>query len=505
MRKKHFIWNIISAYISKIASIICSFVLPQLILRTYGSDANGLVSSITQFLSIVALTDMGINVVIQASLYKPLADNDEVEISKILVSASKFFRTIGLLLGVYTVILCFLFPILVDTPFDTIYVVTLVLILSLNSMSQYLFGIVRQQLLCSDQKNYVVSITSTLTVVLNTILCCIFIKLGFELHFVKLTTALCYMINPVIYSAYIKKHYHVDWHMKYEGEPIKQKWNGIAQHVNNYINANTDVIVLTIFSSIRNVSVYSVYRLVLNGVKQILASINSAVQPILGEFWARGEKARFKELFEVYEAAIHTIGTLIYGCTMTLIVPFVKVYTMGIEDANYNVPIFAYLITLALTIEFFCTPYSIVINAIGHFKQSQRSYFITAIINIAVSVICVNSLGLIGVAIGTLVAACYQVAWQGLYFYSAVLDKSVLYFTKQILINILILIIGSFACCFLNNNCINYFQWVLLALQHFLIWFLVVLLCNFILDRKTALKAVYMCKNFMGRKRNDPV
>ena len=39
----------------------------------YGSDVNGLVSSITQFLGYIALVEGGVGGVIRAALYKPLA------------------------------------------------------------------------------------------------------------------------------------------------------------------------------------------------------------------------------------------------------------------------------------------------------------------------------------------------------------------------------------------------------------------------------------------------
>ncbi len=51
--------------------------------------------------------------------------------------------------------------------------------------------------------------------------------------------------------------------------------------------------------------------------------------------------------FKVYELFFFTINTIIFTSTMILIVPFVVVYTKGITDANYIVPIFGTLIVLA--------------------------------------------------------------------------------------------------------------------------------------------------------------
>lgn len=52
---------------------------------------------------------MGVGAVVQAALYKPLADKDEIAISKIMVSTNLFFRRIALILVVYTLMLMWIF------------------------------------------------------------------------------------------------------------------------------------------------------------------------------------------------------------------------------------------------------------------------------------------------------------------------------------------------------------------------------------------------------------
>lgn len=67
-------------------------ILPQFFLEFYGSAINGLVTSITQFLSFISFLDLGVGAVVQTNLYRPLADNDNVNLSKIIISAKKFLK-----------------------------------------------------------------------------------------------------------------------------------------------------------------------------------------------------------------------------------------------------------------------------------------------------------------------------------------------------------------------------------------------------------------------------
>lgn len=122
IRRKKLFLNTSSSIISQVATIICGFVLPRLILNHFGSEVNGLVNSITQFLSIIAFLELGIGSVLQFSLYKPLAEKNEEEISKVLVSGQKFFTKIALILLVYVLFLMGVYPLIANQNFGFVYV-----------------------------------------------------------------------------------------------------------------------------------------------------------------------------------------------------------------------------------------------------------------------------------------------------------------------------------------------------------------------------------------------
>ena len=76
-RETKFKLNTISSLLLQFTTVVCGFILPRLILASFGSTINGLVSSISQFLSIIALLEMGVGAVMQSSLYKPLSEKDK--------------------------------------------------------------------------------------------------------------------------------------------------------------------------------------------------------------------------------------------------------------------------------------------------------------------------------------------------------------------------------------------------------------------------------------------
>ena len=415
MRNKLLARNTAASLATQVVTLICGFILPRFFLQYYGSDVNGLVSSISQFLGIISFLELGVGAVVQSALYKPLADCDREQVSKVMASANKFFRRLASILLVYVLFLLVVYPLIIERSFGFLYTAALIAAISISSFAQFYFGAVNSLLLTADQRGYIQYNAQTITIILNTVICIVLIQAGGSIQLVKLASSLIYLIRPVALRLYIDKRYQINWKIHYQEEPIQQKWNGVAQHVAAVVLDGTDTIVLTMFSNLSDVSVYSVYFLVVKGVKTVFLSLTNGIQSLMGELWAKQELSELNELFGWTEWVIHTGTTFVFSCTAALIVPFVRVYTDGISDANYIQPLFALLLTLANAMHCLRLPYNIMVLAAGHYKQTQRNYIVAAIMNIVLSVATVKLWGLIGVAIGTLAAMAYQTIWLALY------------------------------------------------------------------------------------------
>ena len=297
-----------------------------------------------------------------------------------------------------------------------------------------------------------------------------------------------YLVRPLILRIYVNKHYDIDRKIKLTGEPIKQKWNGIAQHVAAVVLDQTDVIVLTALSTLTNVSIYSVYQLVVNGVKNLLVSLTSGFQSLMGEYIAREQETELRSLFDWTEWLMHTGTTIIFGCTGMLVVPFVMVYTNGVNDANYTVPLFAALITLAHAGHCLRLPYNLLILAAGHYRQTQHNYIIAATLNIVVSVATVKIWGLIGVAIGTLVAMVYQTIWMALYDSRAILKGVFISFLKHTVVDAITVALGVIATMNIPLLSVTYRSWIIQAFFVFVIWAIIAAGVNLLFYREKVMQ-----------------
>lgn len=498
-RKKRLFYNTISSLIYQVTTIVCGFILPRLILRAFGSDVNGLVNSITQFLGIISFLELGVGAVVQSSLYKPLAEHDEDQISKIIKSANKFFRTIARILLAYVIFLVIFYPMFAHQDFGYLYTSMLIIAISISSFAQYYFGIVNRLLVTADQRGYIQYNTQTLAIIINTAACFMLIRLGCSIQVVKLTTSLIYMIQPFMVYLYVRSYYRINRKITYSEEPIKQKWNGIAQHVAAVVLDGTDVVVLTIFSTMSAVSIYSVYLLVVKGVKQLFMSMTNGIQSLMGELWARREDDELKKLFSWTEWIIHTGTVFVFGVAAISIVPFIEVYTRGVTDADYYQPLFAALLVAANAGHCLRLPYNLMILAGGHYKQTQNNYIIAATLNIVISVLAVRRFGLIGVTIGTLIAMMYQTIWMAWYDSKNFIKWPMKNFFKQLAVDCLTIFVMTSLTWKLTMSSVNYGVWIVYALEVSLISLLVILGINIIFYKSHVMRVLKGVMNKMTK------
>ena len=442
MRGKRALYNIISNLVLQVIIVIYGFIVPRVIIGYFGSEVNGLISSVTQFLAYITLLESGFGPVVRATLYKPIAEKNKEAIAGILRTTEKFFRRIAIIFIIYILILCCVFPMIVGSSFDVVFTVSLVVIIGISTFAEYFFGMTYRLFLQAEQKTYVISIIQVVTYILSAIAVVALAVFGANVLIIKLVSGLIFTLRPLVQNFYVKKKYNIKLGGASKDYPIKQKWDGLAQHVAAVIHGNTDITVLTIFTNLAEVSVYAVYYLVVSGVKRIVQSFTVGIDATFGDMIAKKEDDNLRKKFSAYELLYMVLMTIIFTCTLALITPFVTVYTAGVTDADYIRPLFGYLLVASEFIWAIRAPYASLTLAAGHFKETRKGAWVEAIVNIVISVALVWKLGLVGVAIGTTVAMSIRAIEFIYHANKYVLKQSVGESVKKILIAIIAMVVA---------------------------------------------------------------
>lgn len=442
MKNRITLLNIISSIFLQLITIISYFIIPKIILVYFGSDVNGLVSSLNQFLNYITLIEGGVSGVIAANLYKPIINKDVKKISSIYNTADSFYKKIGIIYVLYSIILAIIYPLVFNTSFSWAFVFSLTLILSINLLVQYMFSLSYKTILNADKKGYIISFTQSIIIAVSIILAFVSIKIYPSVHLLKLLTGVLYFIQPLIYGIYFKKNYSIDKNASKDMNLIKQRWNGFAINVAAFIHLSTDVSILTIFTNFATVSIYSVYTLVTSGLRQIIISISNAISPTLGQSYASGNQEELNMKLDLYEYIILIVVFFSFSVAILLITPFVMIYTKGINDANYYQPVFGILLLISEALYLVKMPHLSLSYSANRFKEITKPSFIEALINIIISLLLVRKYGLIGIATGTIVAMIYRLIFHVYYTGKLVTDRKQIVFYRKLFIFTLGGIIG---------------------------------------------------------------
>lgn len=476
--KDRILYNTSSSLILQILTVVSGFILPNLYLRFYGAENYGLVVSLTQYLSLISLCDLGVSAVVQSAIYKPYYNNNRDALSSIYVASQHFFKNIAYVLILYVIVLMLIFPHITDSKVDVLYSSTMIIVLSVKLFLQYYFGITNKIFLNSAQFIYITNTVSSVSLIVNLVISIILIQLKTDLLTVLLMSSIVFVVQPVAFNYYVNKKFDIKKRSVYDHNVIPQKWNGMAQHFATIVLENSPTIILTILCPLTSVAIYALYHMVTNGLKMAFISVFQSFLPFLGSVVVNNDKLRLLGFFNAFSWLLISSGMLVFTVTAITIIPFLQIYTSQMDDsAMYINNLFGVLMSIASCLYLIRLPFNYLIQAFGHFKQTQLSAVIEVIINVIITVVCIKIWGIIGTAIGMCIALAYRICY--FVFYSKKLtDYKISFFLRIIIVNVFSSIIIYSISRLVTYNTTTYIQWSCAALILTTFSIIISILCN---------------------------
>ena len=501
-RTKRAFANIVSSLAAEFVALVCGLVLPRMILSNFGSAYNGMTQSISQFISYISLMKAGIGGATAVALYKPLAEKDNQKISEVLAATEEFMRKIALLFAVFVIGFAIIYPLLIVREFGFLFTASLVVIISISTFGQYYFGFTYQMLLSADQKDYITTGLNILTTIINTIVSVILINRNYSIHVVKLASSLANLITPVFLYFYVRKKYKIIDGVKPNKDLIPQRWDATAHEVASFINNNTDVVILSIFSSMTEVSVYSVYHYVVSNLKKIVTRVTVGFGAAFGDMYARDEIELMHQNLGIFELIIYSFTSVLYSVAFVMILPFVMIYTKGVTDTQYIRPLFSFVTIMASIFNCFRIPYRVIVINVGHYKQTRNGAIMEAVINIVVSVVGVICFGLIGIALGTLCAMVFRTLQYAIYLANNIMYRDIKYFIKHVVLTFVIIgTIYLISRMYMPLVIEGWFRWVVYAAITTIIAAVLTVGSDYLLYKEDLFNLIRKLKNNFIRKK----
>lgn len=465
-RSKALKLNMITSLFSQLVTLVSGLIIPRLILLYFGSSCNGLVSSISQFLGFSAILRAGIGGATRAALYGPLAENDNNSLNGIMAATARHMKRIGAIIGTGIVVFSIVYPFFVKDEYGWFFAFTMVLIIGTGTFVDNFFGIKYKILLQADQKYYIQIGASAITAIFTAITSIVFITSGASIHIVRIGITVVALINPIMLNLYVRKNYSIDWEVKPDNLAIKQRWDAFFQQVASIVNENIDLVLLTLFVSLKEVSVYTVHYMVVNNIGKIVNSCVAGINSTFGNIIAKDENENLKKIFFLVELVMLSICTVLFSVTAVMLPGFITLYTRFITDVNYIRLVFAMLMVIVSMISSTRIPYQMLVEAAGKFKETRNGAIWEVVVNLMISIIMIFKFGLIGVIIGTLVAGTIRTIEYAVFCMRNIIHVSPLHILKHYL-----LLAVAFTVCYIVGNCVsfieivNYASWAVNAMM----------------------------------------
>lgn len=501
MLAKRSLYNLIFGLTSQGITIVLGLIIPRLFIVHYGSESYGLISSIGQIVIYMSLLEAGVGAASLQALYKQVSNQDKQSINEILSATSKFYKKTGRYYLICVIFLSLIYPLIVESSISKTTIIIIILFTGISGALNFYFQGTYTVLLIAEGKSYINSVIKTTINILGNLLRIILIIKGFDILVVQGSYFIITLFQILIYYFYIKKNYKwLNLNSNPNHKAISQKNSVLIHQVSGLIFRNTDVLILTIFTNLKVVSVYVLYNLFFSVIDNICNTVNNSITFVLGRKFHES-KNKFMNLYDAYETYFMALVFTLFSVSYILILPFMEIYTSGVTDINYInewLPILFIIIKLLSNARASSTS---LIEIAGHFKKTQYRSILESVINLSSSIICVIYFGIYGVLIGTIIALLYRSIDMIIYSNRKILLRGPWTSIKRWLINVCIFMVIAF----ISTICIKItpttylgvISWAIFLTFIYMVLFITI---NSLFERKVYLYSIDVVRGFLNKK-----
>jgi hypothetical protein len=486
--------NTIYSIIYQLLNMGLGLFFAWLLLNQYGSLINGLFNSIPQFINYVKYIEFGLGASITLMLFKIPRNEITNEIKNVFASAQRNYIKVSIQHLLFIIFFSFLFPYIIKSPFSYWYSVIAFILFGLYSSLDFLFLARYRIFLIADQKYYLYLIFSFLFSFISYLFMYLFMFWRVEILLVKVFPLIAVFFSGVSLRIFFKKKYKLLDYSKTESLKLEKSLR-LTIVVFDIIQELTITIPLILLAqyNLSEVSVYSVYFLIITSLSSFISSFSIGATSNFGNL--KGQE-RFTELFKNFQIYFKIISLLSFSFSLlfTLLVKdFIILYTYGVTDADYVISIYPYLFGSILFIQNLKIPSLNLIKGSGFFKEVLFSNLINLFIVFLLSLYFIPQYGLPAVLFIYIFSNSLS-----LFFNHLILGKL---FKKRFFLLELLVSFILFISIFLIT--LIYFKYINVVIQNYFQWFFIAFsLTIFYLFCFALFYGIIRCIKFINNAKN---
>lgn len=401
--------NVGFGLLGNIITSLLGFVVRAVLINRIGDTLTGVNDLYTSILSVLSLAELGVGTALNYSLYGPVARQDTEKIKSYMQLYRKTYQIIGIVVAVIGIAVSPFLQYLVQKPEGvTVRDLTLYYFIFLfNTVSSY-FVAYKYSLVNAEQKNYIQTNVITITKMVTVSLQIVIIIVTENFYAYLLTAAGIELLQKIFVNQYLNRLYpylldkDTKKLSKEETGDIISKTKALMLHkIGDTARLQTDAIIISTFSGVITTGFVGSYNMVLSTVSNYVNIVLNSVLSSFGNLIATESMEKQLRLFKVYRF----FACWIYGFSAIgfyfLLTPFIVLW-VGEERVLETVVI------TCILIDYYFKGDRIVLSnfktAAGVFEQDKYLALIQGAVNLVISIVLVQRIGLVGVYIGTIIS-----------------------------------------------------------------------------------------------------
>lgn len=388
MKTKKFLKNTRFALLLQIITVVFGFLIPRFVIFTYGSEINGLTTTINQVINTLNLLQAGAVGATVYRLYKHIQDNNFDEISNSLRDTRRYFTKIGIAFIIISLLIVPIIALNLDTDIKLQLVLLSFFIMVIKGSLDFFFTSQYKSIFIADQKGYIISIGMIIELIIyySGVFLSISLLLPFYFMYIFLLAAVIVKI-VLLRVIFIKAYPYISQRQNttHNYRPDRNRIYVTLNEISYNIILSIPPIILSLSYGLIEASIYAIYNMVLTILLVFTNSIYNSFIPSFGNIIAekRSDEARY--VFDLFQFILMNISIFIYSVALILIKPFVGIYTQGVTDVDYSNNLYGIFFILFGIMNVIRVPQNIYISANGMFKQTYLQVSISSVICMFIS------------------------------------------------------------------------------------------------------------------------
>ncbi len=413
MRIRNSINNARWGIIYQILHAALGFLFRTVFIAILGAEYLGVNSLFTSILRWLALAELGIDMTVVYSLYKPIADKNTRLIQAYLNLYKKAFAIVAFTVLTLGIVLIPFLSYFLGELTEVTQPVLIYLLFLLNTFVSYFF-IYKQSIFIANQQQYVINRNKSIFFVISQFAQIAILILTRNFILTLLIQVLLKIAENVWVSILADKQYpYIKNNQEKLSDSERQKFfkNMYAMFmykIGQVVVGATDNIIISVFNGIIAVGLYANYLMITNILNQTIHTIFSGMRAGIGNINATETTLRKRQIFDV----VFFMSFLIYGITAVILYNVINPFIVMWLDESFLLSQFTVMI---IVINYYTAGMQSAAasyrDTTGLFRVGQYRPVISALLNLVISVLLARPLGIAGVLLGTVISRAMVFFW----------------------------------------------------------------------------------------------